>query len=93
MLELVFAKKGWAISRDLIDEVIHCQPESAARLIELIYSILTKREVEQPMPLEDEDYTPPFARPTASLLVKERLREPSLQDKDEFSMTTVRAPC
>lgn len=74
LLEKFFKKHKWVVQRQYIDRVIHCEIDAAVPLIQLIYTLLTKREVKV-LPTENDEYVPPFARPTASKLVKDRLRD------------------
>ena len=38
-----------------------------------------------------QDYTPPFARPTASVLVKDRLKGADLQNREDLQVTQASA--
>ncbi|KAJ1494880.1 hypothetical protein T484DRAFT_1926572 [Baffinella frigidus] len=86
LLEKFFEKKRVPISRILIDNVIHCKGEAAIPLMETIYTCLTSKKVYSVRPTNDDELIPPFARNTASVVIKENIRDSelatTLQDDD-----------
>lgn len=87
-LEKLFIRKNFPISRTAIDNVIHCQPDSAIPLITQLYTLLTSKSVQKAPELNEDDYTPPFARATAAKKIKDRLKETDLLvNSDEAAIT------
>ncbi|KAJ1482496.1 hypothetical protein T484DRAFT_1952072 [Baffinella frigidus] len=86
LLEKFFERKRVPISRILIDNVIHCKGEAAIPLLETIYTCLTSKKVYSVRPTNDDELIPPFARNTASFVIKENIRDSelatNLQDDD-----------
>jgi hypothetical protein len=88
LLEKAFKKLGFPIERNLIDQVIHCKKDAAIPLMEQLYTLLTHKTVQSVRPaVRDESNVPAFARPTASLLIKERMFEADLAHEDRLDQT------
>ena len=80
LLEKFFRKVNFPIERQTIENVIHCKPGAAIPLMEQLYTLLTHKTVQSSRPLKETEIIPPFARPTASQLIKERMSEADLAD-------------
>uniref|UniRef100_A0A7S0W760 Spermatogenesis-associated protein 4 n=1 Tax=Hemiselmis tepida TaxID=464990 RepID=A0A7S0W760_9CRYP len=78
LLEKFFMRKRVPISRELIDDVIHCKNDAAIPLLETIYTCLTSKKVHNVIPRSDDELIPPFARPTASKAIKENIKDSEL---------------
>lgn len=83
MLQRFFLKRSIPVSQAEIDAVIHCQPHAASELVVRVYNMLTGHEARYEPPAEVEEYRPAFARPTASLRIKQTLKEPSAAETDD----------
>jgi hypothetical protein len=84
LLERFFERHEMAVDRSLIPSLMHAQPAAATNFIQQLYTILTHKTLQHVKPIKDIEYIPAFARPTASQLVKDRLKEPTVENlKDE----------
>lgn len=79
LLEKFFLKKRVPITREMIDNVVHCKNEAAVPMLEMIYTCLTSKKVHNVRPNNDDELIPPFARNTASFAIKENIRASELQ--------------
>lgn len=79
LLERFFERKRVPISRILIDNVLHCKGDAAIPLLETIYTCLTSKKVYNVRPTNDDELIPPFARSTASFVIKENLKDSELE--------------
>mmetsp|Transcript_10918 Transcript_10918/g.20026 ORF Transcript_10918/g.20026 Transcript_10918/m.20026 type:complete len:749 (+) Transcript_10918:61-2307(+) len=73
----IFRKRSIPISEDLANAVLHCQVMAAIQMVEKLYTHLTKRSI-APIETLIDDTPAAYARPTASKVVKDKLKEPSL---------------
>eukprot|EP00291_Cryptomonas_curvata_P001782 CAMPEP_0172187748 /NCGR_PEP_ID=MMETSP1050-20130122/21515_1 /TAXON_ID=233186 /ORGANISM="Cryptomonas curvata, Strain CCAP979/52" /LENGTH=188 /DNA_ID=CAMNT_0012862115 /DNA_START=17 /DNA_END=579 /DNA_ORIENTATION=+ len=78
LLEKFFVKKRVPITRTMMDNVLHCKDNAAIPMLETIYTCLTSKKVQSVRPNNDDELIPPFARPTASFVLKENLRDSEL---------------
>ena len=78
LLEKFFVKKRVPITRVMMDNVIHCKDNAAIPMLETIYTCLTSKKVQNVRPNNEDELIPPFARPTASFVLKENLRDSEL---------------
>lgn len=79
-LDKFFKKKSIEILQSEVDEVIHCKDNAASDLVCKVYTILTGRVVKSVDPTPLDQNVPDFAKPTASLLVKQRMKAPDMQE-------------
>eukprot|EP00741_Cyanophora_paradoxa_P014298 tig00020780_g13790.t1 len=71
-----FRKKNVPVTQEMVDALIHSRPDAAPPVVEAVYCFLTNRTVPPPVKAaQDVEVIPPFARPTASTLVKEQLKD------------------
>ncbi|GAB5358900.1 hypothetical protein AAMO2058_000498600 [Amorphochlora amoebiformis] len=85
----VFKKRGIPIDEDLANAVLHCKSIAACQMVEKLYSHLTKRTI---VPVETViEEKPAYARPTASKLVRERLKEPEALERNDEHANIVQA--
>lgn len=89
-----FDRKGMPISRPMIDGVVHCKDGAALPLVSTIYTMLTNRPMpQQTRPQNDDELIPPFARATATALLRENLKDSELstvlQDQNTVRDKTV----
>ena len=92
LLEKFLRKLNSPIDRKLIDQVIHCKKDAAIPLMELLYTMLTHKTVQSLPPAaraarQDKEIVPPFARPTASQLIKERMGQADLALENRLDQT------
>ena len=60
--------------------MIHYDKRATVEFINRLYTLLTQRRVQQPPERKAPPKQPPFAKGTASLAVKQRLRDPEMTD-------------
>ena len=75
-LQKLFKKWGVEISPSTVNEIIHCKSGAVARYLEHVYSILSGRSISKASKPSRAHQIPPFARETASNLIKNRLKQP-----------------
>ena len=74
-----FDRKQIPISRQMIDGVVHCKDGAALPLLSTIYTMLTNRPMPQTTrPLNDDELIPPFARATATALLRGNIKDSEL---------------
>ncbi|XP_077984147.1 spermatogenesis-associated protein 4-like [Glandiceps talaboti] len=81
-LERFFKRKSLEIPHELVDGTIHCKPDAAELLVQLIYTKLTNRTIKRVQLDHEIDFTdrayqdklPMHARSTASMAVKNNLK-------------------
>ncbi|XP_070554443.1 spermatogenesis-associated protein 4-like [Ptychodera flava] len=81
-LERFFKKRNLDIPHELVDGTIHCKPDAAELLVQLIYTKLTNRTIKRVQLDHEIDFTdrayqnklPMHARSTASQAVKNNLK-------------------
>ncbi|XP_002735132.1 spermatogenesis-associated protein 4-like [Saccoglossus kowalevskii] len=81
-LERFFKREGLDIPHELVDGTIHCKPDAAELLVQLIYTKLTNRTIKRVQLDHEIDFTdrayqvklPLHARSTASQSVKNNLK-------------------
>ena len=74
-LIIKFANKiNFPITQEMADNVSNGKNNSANELIELLYTTLTQKQLQQKTIPETNGNIPPFARPTASQLVRDTLK-------------------
>uniref|UniRef100_A0A7S0E7K1 Spermatogenesis-associated protein 4 n=1 Tax=Hanusia phi TaxID=3032 RepID=A0A7S0E7K1_9CRYP len=78
LLQKFFMKKGVPISREMIDQVIHCKDNASIPLLETIYTCLTSKKVQNVQAKNEDELIPPFARATASSAIKESIKDTEL---------------
>ncbi|KAF0691643.1 Aste57867_17173 [Aphanomyces stellatus] len=69
------------------DGVMHCENGAAVAYLGKLYQCLTKRELQtvQSRPVEED--IPPYAKPTGSTLIREKMRGPGfVETSDEFQL-------
>ncbi|ETW04750.1 hypothetical protein H310_03897 [Aphanomyces invadans] len=69
------------------DAVMHCENGAAVTYLGRLYQCLTKRELQtvQPRPVEED--IPPYAKPTGSTLIREKMRGPEfVETLDELQI-------
>uniref|UniRef100_A0A7S3D4N3 Spermatogenesis-associated protein 4 n=1 Tax=Palpitomonas bilix TaxID=652834 RepID=A0A7S3D4N3_9EUKA len=88
LLEKFFKKKGITVSKEAMEDVIHCKQDAAARLVESIYTFLTNRTVRTPKKLEEPEEIPAYARVTASYKVKEGIKDSEVSTTMSDQATT-----
>lgn len=73
-------RKQISIPHSLIDEVVHCKDGAALPLLQIIYTSLTNRPAAKVIkPQTDEELIPPFARATATALIRETIKDSELK--------------
>jgi hypothetical protein len=84
LLTKLFAKiPNFQIDQKTIDGIIHCQPGAAVPVLERIYTLLTNKQVFSRRSLPPRPRTPPFARGTATHVIKTRLNEPDSKEVED----------
>ncbi|KDO33972.1 hypothetical protein SPRG_01248 [Saprolegnia parasitica CBS 223.65] len=69
------------------DAVMHCENGAAVTYLGKLYQCLTKRELQQVHPRPVEEDIPPYAKPTGSALIREKMRGPEFAETtDELQM-------
>ncbi|ETV86494.1 hypothetical protein, variant 1 [Aphanomyces astaci] len=65
------------------DGVMHCENGAAVTYLGKLYQCLTKRELQtvQPRPVEED--IPPYAKPTGSTLIREKMRGPDFAETSD----------
>ncbi len=83
----VFRKRKIPIDEDLANGVVHCKSGAAVAMVEKLYTHLTKKTI---APAETKvEPVPAYARPTASKVVKDKLKDPEVVDiKDRLTSTS-----
>jgi len=70
-----------------IDAVMHCENGAAVRYLGKLYQCLTKRELQQVHPRPKDEDIPPYAKPTGSALIREKMRGPEfVETNDELAI-------
>jgi hypothetical protein len=75
-----FLKADIPYTDEEINYMIHYDKRSTVEFINRLYTLLTQRRVQQPPERKPPPKQPPFAKGTASLAVKQRLRDPEMTD-------------
>ncbi|OQR91703.1 hypothetical protein ACHHYP_04456 [Achlya hypogyna] len=74
-------------SKTEADAVMHCENGAAVAYLGKLYQCLTKRELQQVHPRPVEEDIPPYAKPTGSALIREKMRGPEFAETtDELQM-------
>ncbi|OQR80750.1 hypothetical protein THRCLA_11937, partial [Thraustotheca clavata] len=69
------------------DAVMHCENGAAVAYLGKLYQCLTKRELQQIHPRPIEEDIPPYAKPTGSALIREKMRGPEfVETTDELQI-------
>ena len=75
-----FLKADIPYTDEEINYMIHYDKRATVEFINRLYTLLTQRRVQQPPERKAPPKQPPFAKGTASLAVKQRLRDPEMTD-------------
>jgi hypothetical protein len=74
-----FDRKSIPVSRQMIDGVVHCKDGAALPLLSTIYMMLTNRPMPTTTrPTNDDELIPPFARATATALIRGAVKDSEL---------------
>jgi spermatogenesis-associated protein 4 len=84
-LEKFFAKMKFPITRQEIDGVMHCHADAVIPFMKKVYTVLTSKPINSAPPLPLDESIPAFARPTASLLVRQKLNDSAMQEHADMT--------
>lgn len=87
-------------SRSDVDAIIHCQNGAAVAFLSKLYQCLTKRTIQLPAPTpvssstaaatiarapSAADEIPPYAKPTGSAIIRDKMRDPQIAETQDES--------
>lgn len=68
----------------MIDKIVHAENGAAVEFLNKLYEFLTKRKVQQPANPPPSDDIPAFARPTASQVMHETMKQSEMQENQDI---------
>ena len=83
-LSVILKKVEMDVDKATMRDIMRCDPDAAADFLEALFAFLTSREVVKYERKESEDAIPPFARDTASRVIKQHVRRPEMLEMTDL---------